>query len=131
MNSKMQKFEFLFPKRVYRCSCLQAAIDECLINEDFSFADIVCHLWDLGFKNVLSGRIHSTLVGENGEHCLFTCSEHLKIVLLATDNNICTKTENDDNTLCFEYSYKKEVYCRMCLKHYMRLLYPYFYFVEF
>ena len=131
MNSKFEKYEFLFPKRVYRCPCLQVAIDECFINEDFSFADIARHLWDLGFKNVLSGRILSAMVGENMEHCLFTCSEHLKFVVLATDENICTKTENDDNALCFDYLYKKEVYCRPCLIHYMKLLYSDFYFVEF
>ena len=74
--------------------------------------------------------IFSTRVGENKEHCLFTCEQHLKTVLLALEKNVCISPEND-NTVSFEYSYKKEVYCKNCLKHYMRLLYFYFYFVEF
>ena len=127
MNSK---FEFLFPKRVYRCPCLHAAIEECFNNEDYSIADICRYLKDVDSKNVLSSRIFSTRVGENKEHCLFTCEQHLKTVLLASEKNVCVSPENDD-TVSFEYSYKKEVYCKNCLKHYMRLLYFYFYFVEF
>ena len=127
MNSK---FEFLFPKRVYWCPCLHAAIEECFNNEDYSIADICRYLKDVDSKNVLSSRIFSTRVGENKEHCLFTCEQHLKTVLLASEKNVCVSPENDD-TVSFEYSYKKEVYCKNCLKHYMRLLYFYFYFVEF
>ena len=127
MNSK---FEFLFPKRVYRCPCLHAAIEECFNNEDYSIADISHYLKDVDSKNVLSSRVFSTRVGENKEHCLFTCEQHLKTVLLASEKNVCVSPEND-NTVSFEYSYKKEVYCKNCLKHYMRLLYFYFYFVEF
>ena len=127
MNSK---FEFLFPKRVYRCPCLHAAIEECFNNEDYSIADISHYLKDVDSKNVLSSRVFSTRVGENKEHCLFTCEQHLKTVLLASEKNVCVSPENDD-TVSFEYSYKKEVYCKNCLKHYMRLLYFYFYFVEF
>ena len=127
MNSK---FEFLFPKRVYRCPCLHAAIEECFNNEDYSIADICRYLKDVDSKNVLSSRVFSTRVGENKEHCLFTCEQHLKTVLLASEKNVCVSPEND-NTVSFEYSYKKEVYCKNCLKHYMRLLYFYFYFVEF
>ena len=66
MNSK---FEFLFPKRVYRCPCLHAAIEECFNNEDYSIADICRYLKDVDSKNVLSSRVFSTRVGENKEHC--------------------------------------------------------------
>ena len=115
---------------MYQCSCFQAAIEECFNNEDCSIADISCYLKDINSKNVLSTRIFSTRVGENKEHCLFTCEQHLKTVLLAAEKNLCTSPGNDD-TVSFEYSYKKEVYCKGCLKQYMRLLYSYFYFVEF
>ena len=130
MNSKFEKFEFLFPKRVYRYPCFQAAIEECFNNEDYSIADISCYLKDIDSKNVLSTRIFSTRVGENKEHCLFTCEQHLKTVLLAVEKNMYTSPKNDD-TVCVEYSDVKEVYCKDCLKQYMRLLYSYFYFVEF
>ena len=127
MNSK---FEFLFPKRVYRCPCPHATIEECFHNGEWSTGDIVCYLKDFDSKNLLSTRIFSTRVGKNMEHCLFTYEQHLKTVLLGVDKNMCISPENDD-TVCVEYSDVKEVYCKDCLKHYMRLLYSYFYFVEF
>ena len=127
MNSK---FEFLFPKRVYRCPCLHAATEECFHNDKCSIADIVCYLKDVDSKNLLSTRIFSTRVGKNKEHCLFTCETNLKTVLLAVEKNMCTSPENDD-TVCVEYSDVKEVYCKDCLKQYMILLYSYFYFFEF
>ena len=127
MNSR---FEFLFPKRVHRCPCLHAAIEECFHNGEWSTGDIVCYLKDFDSKNLLSARIFSMRVGKNMEHCLFTCEQHLKTVLLGVDKNMCISPENDD-TVCVEYSDVKEVYCKDCLKHYLRLLYSYFYFVEF
>ena len=127
MNSKS---EFLFPKRVYRCLCLHAAIEECLHDGEWSIADIICYLKDFDSKNHLSTRIFSTRAGENKEHCLFTCEAHLKTILLGVEKNMCTSSENED-TVSVEYSDKKEVYCKGSLKQYMRLLYSYFYFVEF
>ena len=128
MNSK---FEFLFPKLVYRCSCLQAAIEECFVDRERSFADIAYYLTAFDSRNVLSKRIFATTVGENKEHCLFTCESHLKTVLLAVDKKMCLASENDDNTICVEYGNVKEFYCKDCVKQYMRLLYSYFYFFEF
>ena len=108
MNSKIQKYEFLFPKRVYRCPCLRLAIEECFDNGENSIADIACYLKDFDFKHLLSPRILRKIVR--------------KIV--------CTSVENDE-TVSIEYSDKKEVYCIDCVKHYMKLMYPYFCFVHF
>ena len=80
MISKIEKYEFSFPRRVYRCTCLQALIEESFFSGKFTILDIACHL-NLNFN----GRIFSTSVGENKEHCLFTCEDHLKIVLLGAD----------------------------------------------
>ena len=85
MNSK---FEFLFPKRVYRCPCLHAATEECFHNDKCSIADIVCYLKDIDSKNLLSTRMFLTRVGKNKEHCLFTCETNLKTVWLAVEK-IC------------------------------------------
>ena len=130
MNSKIQKYELIFPKRVYRCPCLCLAIEECFDNGENSIADIACYLKDFDFKHLLSPRIFSTRVGENKEHCLFTCETHLKTILLGMRKIVCTSVKNDE-TVSIEYSYKKEVYCIDCVKHYMKLMYPYFCFVHF
>ena len=61
MNSK---FEFLFPKRVYRCPCLHAAIEECFHNFEWSIGDIVCYLKDFDSKNLLSAGIFQRELGK-------------------------------------------------------------------
>ena len=91
MNSKFEKYEYLFPERVYRCPCFRLAIEECFFNEEnSSIADIVYYLADFEFKNkLLMSRIFSTRVGENKEHCLFTCEAHLRTIILGMRKFVC------------------------------------------
>ena len=110
---------------MYQCPWLHFAIEECFDNDENSIADIACYLKDFDFKHLLSPRIFSTRVGENKEHCLFTCETHLKTILLGMRKIVCTSVENDE-TVSIEYSDKKEVYCIDCVKHYMKLMYPFF-----
>ena len=132
MNSKIQKYEFLFPERVYRCPSLCLAIEECFFNEEnSSIADIAYYLADFEFKNkLLMSRIFSTRVGENKEHCLFTCEAHLRTIILGMRKFVCTSVENEQ-TVSVEYSNKKEVYCIDSARHYMLLAYNFFEFVQF
>ena len=67
----------LFLRRVYRCACLQAHIEECFLNDKITILDINYHLNDN-----FNGRLFSTTVGENNNDYLFTCEDHLKIVLI-------------------------------------------------
>ena len=132
MNSKMQKYENLFPERVYRCPCLRLAIEECFFNEkNSSIPDIAYYLADFEFKNkLLMSRIFSTRVGENKEHCLFTCEAHLRTIIVGMRKIVCMLVENEQ-TVSIEYSNKKEVYCIDCVRHYMLLAYNFFEFVQF
>ena len=63
----LQKYEFVFPERVYRCPCLRLAIEECFFNEEnSSIADIASYLANFEFKNkLLMPRIFPTRVGED------------------------------------------------------------------
>ena len=132
MNSKMQKQEYLFPERVYRCPCLRLAVEECFfIEKNSSIADIANYLADFEFKNkLLMSRSFSTRVGENEEHCLLTCEAHLRTVILGMRKFVCPLVENEQ-TVSIEYSNKKEVYCIDCVRHYMLLAYNFFEFVQF
>ena len=66
----------LFLRRVYHCACLQAHIEECFFNDKITILDINYHLNDN-----FNGKVFSTTVGENNNDYLFTCEDHLKIVL--------------------------------------------------
>ena len=67
----------LFLRRVYRCACLQAYIEKCFLNDKITILDINYHLNDN-----FNGRVFSTTVGENNNDYVFTCEDHLKIVLI-------------------------------------------------
>ena len=128
----MQKYEYLFPERVYRCPFLRLAIEECFFNEkNNSIADFAYYLADFEFKNkLLMSRIFSARVGQNKEHCLFTCEAYLRTIILGMRKFVCTLVENEQ-TVSIEYSNKKEVYCIDCVRHYMLLAYNFFEFVQF
>ena len=132
MNSKMQKYEYLFPERVYHCPCLHLAIEERFFNEEkSSIADVAYYLADFEFKNKpLMSRIFLTRVDKNKEHCLFSCEVHLRTIILGMRKFVCTLVENEQ-TVSVEYSNKKEVYCIGCVRHYMFLAYNFFEFVQF
>ena len=95
----LQKYELVFPKRVYRCPCL--AIEECFFNEEnSSIADIASYLANFEFKNkLLMLRIFSTRVGENKEHCLFSYEAHLRTIILGMRKFVFTPIEKLTN--CF------------------------------
>ena len=128
----LQKYEFVFPERVYRCPCLCLAIEECFFNEEnSSIADIASYLPNFEFKNkLLMSRTFSTRVGENKEHCLFSCEAHFRTIILGMRKFVCTSVENEQ-TVPIEYSNKKEVYCIGCVRHYMFLAYNFSEFVQF
>ena len=132
MNSKFEKYEYLIPQRVYRCPCFRLAIEECFFNEEnSSIADNAYYVADFEFKNkLLLLRIFSTRVGENKEHCLFTCEAHLRTIILGMRKFVCTSVENEQ-TVSIDYSNKKEVYCIDCVRHYKLLAYNFFEFVQF
>ena len=132
MNSKFEKYEYLFPERVYHCPCLRLAIEECFFNEENSrIANIAYYLADFEFKNkLLMSIIFSAILGENKEYRLFSCEAHLRTIILGMRKFVCMSVENEQ-TVSIEYSNKKEVYCVGCVRHYMLLAYNFFEFVQF
>ena len=122
MNSNFEKYDFLFPNRVYRIPCLHTAIEKCHDNGEHSIADIACYLKGFDFTDLPSSKIFSTRVGENKLDCLFICEVHLILNIPAIRKIKCTSIENDQ-TLSIEHSEGKEVYCMGCLKYYTRLIY--------
>ena len=107
-------------------------IEECFFNEkNSSIADIAYYLADIELKNkLLMSRIFSTRVGQNKEHCLFTCKAHLRTIIVGMRKFVCMSVENEQ-TVSIECSNKKEVYCIDCVRHYMLLAYNFFEFVQF
>ena len=101
---------------------------------EHSLLDILFYIKNFDFAGcnyeLLSDKIFCVTVGEEKKDCFFECEKHVAIVLLVKRKIACTMTEKE-NTDTIEYNNKKEVYCHACIKHYMRLMYSYFHFVDF
>ena len=131
MNPQMQKYEHVFPEKVYHCPCFRFGVEECFNHGQRSFASIIRYLENFDYKNnFLCKRFFSTAVGENMEHCLIVCGTHLKTLLVGAKKIRCTSPENNQ-TVSLNYTDKKEVFCIKCVRHYMKFMYFIFNFVQF
>ena len=75
-------------------------------------------------------KIFCVTCGDERKDCIFVSEKHLAIVLLAKRKFVCTQSENSE-TATVEFDGKKEIYFKGCIKHYLRLMFNYFYFVDF
>ena len=131
--SSLQKCEYFFPRKVYQCACLFQVIKESFHSGDHSLVEILNNIKNFDFF----ARYYEPLVkvfcvtcGDERKDCIFVWEKHLAIVLLAKRKFVCTEIEHE-HTAAVEYDGKKEVYCKGCIKHYLRLMFNYFYFVDF
>ena len=130
INSSYEKYEFFFPKKVYRCSCLLRPVQESFDHGDHSLSDIIYFIKNFEFDlSLLCDQIYCTKVGEKKENCLILCETHLIILLLAKTKFLCTATD-EEKLLKISYD-KVKFFCKGCVKQYMRKMYSYFFHVDF
>ena len=73
----------MFPKKVYHCSCVDFEIKLCLVNGHYSLKDIVKQL-----NKVHNGRkIYCSKCGDNLEDAIFSCFEHMSLVIYSENTN--------------------------------------------
>ena len=122
------KYETIFPKKVYRCSCLLNTVDECFQSGECSLIKILDSIMCYDFYlPILLEQIFCTRVGENKEGSLIVCREHLIVILLSKKKYSCTSTE--DGRL--EVPALQGRFCRGCIMKCMREMFSYFYSVDF
>ena len=131
--SSLQKYEYFLPRKVYQCVCLFQAIEESFDSGEHSLVGILNNIKN--FKFIAHyyeplAKVSCVTCGDERKDCIFVCEKHLAIVLLAKRKFICTQSENSE-TATVEFDGKKEIYCKGCIKHYLRLMFNYFYFVDF
>ena len=44
MNPQMQKYEYVFPEKVYNCPCFRFGVEECFNHGQKSFSSIIQYL---------------------------------------------------------------------------------------
>ena len=131
MESNRQKYEYFFPRKVYCCACLSHVIQESFDNGDHSLVDILENIKKFDFLDVAElDKVFCVKCGNDNKDCIFVCVRHLAIVLLVKRKFVCTQTENA-GTATVVFDGKKEIYCKGCIKQYLKLMFHYFYFVDF
>ena len=130
--SSLQKYEYFLPRKVYQCVCLFQAIEESFDSGEHSLVEILNNIKN--FKFIAHyyeplAKVSCVTCGDERKDCIFVCEKHLAIVLLAKRKFVCTQSENSE-TATVEFDGKKEIYCKGCIKHYLRLMFNYFYFAD-
>ena len=131
MSFNRSKYEYFFPSKVYRCACLGQIIENCCDNGSYSFTEIVDELTHHTFLDNKDDKVFSVKCGELKKDCIFVCEKHLGIILFAKKRYSCTDVSHSMNTTITYNFGKKETYCAGCIKHYLQLMYHYFYYVNF
>ena len=131
MSFNREKNEYFFPSKVYRCTCLGEVIDICYHNGLHSFTEIYDEVTEFAYAN--DHKVFSVKCGESKKDTIFTCENHLAIILLAKKKYTCPdKPTFTNTTVNYTSSNRKaETYCTGCIRHYLRLTYGYFYHKNF
>ena len=129
MSFNRSKYEYFFPLKVYRCACLK--IENCCDNGLYSMTEIVDELSTHTFLDNKDDKIFSVKCGELNRDCIFVCEKHLGIVFFVKKKFTCTDNPQPTNTTITYNLGKKETHCVGCIKHYLKLMYNYFYYVNF
>lgn len=98
------------PKKVYHCSCADLTIKLCLVNGDYSVKDI-CN--KLKLNQLDCDKLYCTKCGDNMEDVIFSCINHMKLVVFSEkicENYIELNEENKNN-------------CKRCIKKYLQIAY--------
>ena len=66
-----QKYEYFFPRKVYRCACLGAVITSCLYNGIYSLADICDEISKTDCTE--SKKVYCAKCGENNNSVVLSC----------------------------------------------------------
>ena len=125
------KYEYFFPSKVYRCASLGQIIENCCDNGIFLFTDIIDEISTHKFIDDDKNKIFAVKCGEQLKDCIFACERHVSIVLFAKKKFSCSDNPTETNITVTYCCGKKETYCVGCVKHYLKLMYNYFYFVNF
>ena len=131
MSFIRSKYEYFFPSKVFRCACLGAIIEKCSDEGIYSFTDIIDEISNHNFIDHDKNKIFAVKCGEQSKDCNFTCERHLSIVLFTKKKFACTDIPTDTNITVTYCCGKEETYCVGCIRHYLKLMYHYFYFVNF
>ena len=76
-----KKYQYFFPKTVYRCTCLRVVITSCFQRGIYAFTDIVDEITKS--RCCETTRIFCVKCGRDDENVVFTCADHMSVFVVA------------------------------------------------
>ena len=130
--SVRSKNEYFFPSKVFRCACLGEIVQNCFDEGIYAMVDIADQISKYTFDvEDEQNKVFVVKVGEKSKDCIFTCGKHLSIIIFAKRDFTCTDKPSETNVTVTYSCGKEETYCNGCIRHYLKLMYEYFYYVDF
>ena len=131
MSFNREKYQYFFPYKVYHCVCVANVVQKCFDEGNHSLVEIVDEFDNYSFFDENKKKVFTIKCGEENKDCIFICEDHLVVVLFVKKKFACTDTPSSVNATISYCSGKKEIFCKGCIKHYLKSMYNYFYFVDF
>ena len=131
MSFNRSKYEYFFPRKVFRCACLGPIIEKCCDHGYYSFTEIFDEISRNNFIDDDENKVFSVKCGDGNKDCLFACEKHVAIIIFAKKKFSCSDILSPINTTVTYSCGKKETFCIGCIKHYLKSIFHYFYFVNF
>ena len=120
-----RKYEYFFPRKVYRCACLGQVITSCLHNGIYALSDIIDEIKQVECDE--SKRTFCVKCGQNNADVVFSCANHMSILIIVAMRYNCTEPPNETNVTIDIFDGSKN-YCCGCIRKYLREMYHIFIF---
>ena len=123
-----RKYEYFFPRKVYRCACLGHVITSCLHDGIYALADILDEIKQTQCNE--TKKIFCVKCGRNDQHVVFTFADHMSILIIVAKRYDCTELPNTKNVTVNIFNGSK-TYCCGCIRKYLREMYNYYHYLNF
>ena len=118
-----RKYEYFFPKKVYRCACLGKVISSCFQHGIYALSDIIDGIKETEYTET---KILCVKCGQHDENVVFSCADHMSVLVIVAMRYKCTELPNETNI-----TVSGQTYCRGCIRKCLREMYYYYHFLNF
>ena len=123
-----RKYEYFFPRKVYRCACLGSVITSCLHDGIYALADICDEISQT--QCTKSKKVYCAKCGKNNQNVVFSCADHMAMLIIAVKRYDCTVLPNK-KSVTIDFYDESKTYCCGCIKKYLQEMYYYYHFLNF
>ena len=124
-----RKYEYFFPKKVYRCACLGKVISSCFQHGIYALSDIIDKIKETECTE--TRKIFCVKCGQHDENVVFSCADHMSVLVIVAMRYKCTELPNETNITVSIFDSGHQTYCRGCIRKCLREMYYYYHFLNF